>query len=44
MADIVSDEEIEVIDFEPELSYDDFQKAYDELLDDSQHFFFIMFL
>ena len=33
MADIVSGKEIEVL--EPELSYDDLQKAYDELLDDS---------
>ena len=36
MANVVSDEETEVIDSEPELSYDDFQRAYDELLDDSQ--------
>ena len=36
MADIVSKEEIEVLDSEPKLSYDDLQKAYDELLDDSQ--------
>ena len=38
MADIVSDEETKVIETEPEpkLSYDDLQKAYDELLDDSQ--------
>ena len=37
MADIVSKEEIEVLDSEPKLSYDDLQKAYDELLDDSQN-------
>ena len=36
MADIVSDEETEVILFEPELSYNDLQKAYNELPDDSQ--------
>ena len=36
MADIILEEEIEVCDFEPKLSYDDLQKAYDELLDDSQ--------
>ena len=35
MADIVSDEETEVTKTELELSYDDLQKAYDELLDDS---------
>ena len=31
MVDIVSNEEIEVIDSKPELSYDDIQKAYNEL-------------
>ena len=36
MADIVSDEEIEVMNYEPKPSYDDLQKAYDELLDNSQ--------
>ena len=36
MVDIVSEEETEVLDFEPELSYDDLQKANNELLDDSQ--------
>ena len=36
MADIVFEEENEVLDFEPELLYDDLMKAYDELLDDSQ--------
>ena len=36
MADIVSDEETGVIYSESELSYDDLQKAYDELLDDSR--------
>ena len=36
MADIVSDEETEVIDSKPEVSYDEVQKAYDELLDDFQ--------
>ena len=35
MVDIVSKKEIEVLDFEPELSYNDLIKAYDELLDDS---------
>ena len=35
-SNIVSDEETEVIEIEPKLSYDDLQKAYDELLDDSQ--------
>ena len=35
MADIFSNEETEIIDSEPELPYDDLQKAYDELLDDS---------
>ena len=36
MAGIVSDKETNVIDSEPKFSYDDLQKAYDELLDDSQ--------
>ena len=36
MADIVSDKETKVMNFEPEPSYDDLQKAYDELMDDSQ--------
>ena len=36
MADIVLDEENEVNDFEPELSFENLQKAYDELLDDSK--------
>ena len=36
MANIISDEETEVMDSEPEPSYDDLQKAYNELLDDSQ--------
>ena len=36
MIDIIFEEKIEVLDSEPELSYDDFQKPYDELLDDSQ--------
>ena len=36
MAHIVFEEKTEVLDFEPELSYDDIQKAYDELLDGSQ--------
>ena len=35
MANIISNEGTEVIDSEPKLSYDDLQKAYDELLDDS---------
>ena len=37
--DIVSDEETEVLNYEPEPSYDDLQKAYDEPLDDSQILF-----
>ena len=36
MADIVSKEETEVLDYEPKLLYNDLMKAYDELLDDSQ--------
>ena len=32
MADVVFEEETEVLDSEPELSCDDLQKAYDELL------------
>ena len=36
MVDIVSNEETEVIDSKSKFSYDDIQKAYDELLDDSQ--------
>ena len=36
MVDIVSNEEIDVMDFEPKPSYDDLKKAYDELLRDSQ--------
>ena len=44
VADIVSDEEIRVTDFEPERSYDDLQKAYDELLNDSQTLILIMLL
>ena len=36
MANIVSKKEIKVLDSEPELSYNDLIKAYDELLDDSQ--------
>ena len=36
MADIVSEEETEVLDSKPELSFSDLMKAYDELLDDSQ--------
>ena len=36
MADIVFEEENEVLDSEPGHLYDDLQKAYDELLDDSQ--------
>ena len=36
MLDIVSNEETEVALPEPELSYKELQKAYDELLDDSQ--------
>ena len=35
MADIVSEEETEVLDSESKLSYDDLQKAYDEILNDS---------
>ena len=38
MADIVSEEENEVLDSELELSYGDLIKIYDELLDDSQIF------
>ena len=34
MANIIS-EEAKVPNFEPELSFEDLQKAYDELLDDS---------
>ena len=36
MVDIPSEEETEVSDFEPELTFENLQKAYDELLDDSQ--------
>ena len=36
MADVVSEKETKVLDFEPKLLYGDLQKAYDELLDDSQ--------
>ena len=36
MADIVSEEEIEVFDSKPKLSYEDLHKTDDELLDDSQ--------
>ena len=36
MANIVSNEETEVMPSEPKLSYDDLQETYDELLDDSQ--------
>ena len=35
IADIISNEKIEVIYSERKLSYDDLQKAYDQLLDDS---------
>ena len=36
MANIIFEEETEVLDFEPELTFENLQKAYDELLDDSQ--------
>ena len=36
MIDIVSNAETKVIEIGPKPSYDDLQKAYDELLDDSQ--------
>ena len=35
MADIISEEETDVSDSEPELSSENLQKAYDKLLDDS---------
>ena len=36
MADIISKKETKVSDSEPELTFENLQKAYDELLDDSQ--------
>ena len=36
MADIISEEETEVSDFELNITYENLQKAYDELLDNSQ--------
>ena len=36
MADIVSEEETEVNDSKPELTFENLQKAYDELLGDSK--------
>ena len=36
MVDIVSDEEIDVYDSEPKLTFENLQKAYDELLDNSK--------
>ena len=36
IANMISEEETEVSDSEPELTFENLQKAYDELLDDSQ--------
>ena len=36
MVDIISKEETEVSGFEPKLTFENLQKAYDEFLDDSQ--------
>ena len=36
MADIALDEETEVHDSKPKLTFENLQKAYDELLDDSK--------
>ena len=36
MADIISEEETEVFDSEPELTFENLQKAYDELVDNSK--------
>ena len=44
LAYLVSDEENEVMDFEPKLSYDELQKAYDELWMTLKHLLHIMLL